>query len=416
MEEIIKSLNEPINQIITLGIVLAFYALCYSVRLAGGKRRTKKQKIAWSWERFWNDLHFRLWIGYALVASVVAVDMAQWLMPLLGVTISGEAAAMLNANLIITLPFIAGLAELLAGVKLLYKVWKYKESVEVLGASVSPEEADVEKIASDTQVLIGEIIEHFAPAVEPDQPTQALPKKEVKQAIEDSQLGSSVPVATIIGLLKNYATKNAFLKEDGSSGIYRGQCTQVPAFVYNQLGIFGSMGNGKDVVKNLIARGVAEACDDEPGAIASADDGSKYGHTWVSLGNGYLIEQNTHVAGTSTADFGCGTVYSCRVGRLNEWNRGKVTYCRLKGLQASSTVDAEPVASNDSPKPSSDAIEYTYQSGDTFGEVITKLGLKTSHGLWGSDGDVVYYTNQLRGQGITGNIPVGKTIRLTRRK
>lgn len=353
MEDLIRTLNEPLTQLTALGVVLAFYALCYSVRLAGGKRRTKKQKIAWSWQRFWNDLHFRLWMGYALVAAVVAVDLAQWLMPLIGVTVSADTAALLNANLIIALPFIAGLNELVAGVKLLRNVWKYQENLEAIDVTVDPEAADVQKIASDTQKFVEQIIEYTAPAVEPDQPVKALPKKEVAKAVEEAQLGASVPVAAIIEQLKGYASKNAFLKEDGSSGIYRGQCTQVPAFVYSQLGVYGSMGNGKDVVKNLIARGVAEPCGEEPGAIASADDGSAYGHTWVSLGNGYLIEQNAHVTGTATANYGVGTVYSCRVGRLNEWNRGRVTYCRLKGLSASSAPAQEekpattPVSTSD---------------------------------------------------------------------
>lgn len=69
----------------------------------------------------------------------------------------------------------------------------------------------------------------------------------------------------------------------------------------------------------------------------------------------------------------------------------------------------------------SEVIEYTYKPGDTFGQVITNLGLKTSNGLWGPNGDVEYYTKQLMDQGIwpngqRGNIPVGTTIKLRRRK
>lgn len=61
------------------------------------------------------------------------------------------------------------------------------------------------------------------------------------------------------------------------------------------------------------------------------------------------------------------------------------------------------------------AIQYTYKSGDTFGQVILNLGLNTGHGLWGPDGDVNYYNAQLHAQGIYGNIPVGRTITLVRR-
>lgn len=68
------------------------------------------------------------------------------------------------------------------------------------------------------------------------------------------------------------------------------------------------------------------------------------------------------------------------------------------------------------PTPTPDnKVYYTYKKGDTFGQVITDLGLKTSHGLWGEDGDVAYYTEQLHEQGIEGNIPIGTTIVLTPR-
>lgn len=63
-----------------------------------------------------------------------------------------------------------------------------------------------------------------------------------------------------------------------------------------------------------------------------------------------------------------------------------------------------------------DTTFYTYKDGDTFSDVIKKLGLTSDNGLWGSNGDVAYYTQQLREQGIPGMIPVGKTIRLKGRK
>ena len=74
-------------------------------------------------------------------------------------------------------------------------------------------------------------------------------------------------------------------------------------------------------------------------------------------------------------------------------------------IKAPVTPAPEPIL------PSSE-VKYTYKSGDTFGQVICDLGLKTSHGLWGPDGDVAYYTEQLHQQGIYGNIPIGTTITL----
>lgn len=67
-----------------------------------------------------------------------------------------------------------------------------------------------------------------------------------------------------------------------------------------------------------------------------------------------------------------------------------------------------------------DVVEYTYKSGDTFGQVLLDLGLSDASGsnLWGDDGDVAYYTQQLREQGAldqNGNIPVGTKVKLRKK-
>lgn len=88
----------------------------------------------------------------------------------------------------------------------------------------------------------------------------------------------------------------------------------------------------------------------------------------------------------------------------------------LNGVRIVEFVE-DPKPVEPEPTPVEDkTISYTYKKGDTFGQVIKDLGLNTSHGLWGPDGDVAYYTAQLNTQGITGNIPVGKTIKLTPRE
>lgn len=76
------------------------------------------------------------------------------------------------------------------------------------------------------------------------------------------------------------------------------------------------------------------------------------------------------------------------------------------------TVEAAPVVDDEY------TVSYTYKPGDTFGQVLTDLGLKSDAGLWGTDGDVAYYTKQLEEQGAldnNGNIPIGTTIKLRRR-
>lgn len=66
-----------------------------------------------------------------------------------------------------------------------------------------------------------------------------------------------------------------------------------------------------------------------------------------------------------------------------------------------------------------DIVTYTYKPGDTFGQVLLNLGLSDGTNLWGQGGDVDFYTQQLREQNALnsmGNIPIGTTIRLRRRK
>lgn len=70
---------------------------------------------------------------------------------------------------------------------------------------------------------------------------------------------------------------------------------------------------------------------------------------------------------------------------------------------------------------SGEIIEYTYKPGDTFGQVLLNLGLSDGTNLWGENGDVAYYTQQLVDQGIwpdgrPHNIPIGTTIKLKRRR
>lgn len=84
-----------------------------------------------------------------------------------------------------------------------------------------------------------------------------------------------------------------------------------------------------------------------------------------------------------------------------------------------SDSEATLTSNNNGNTDEADLVSYTYQPGDTFGEVVRKLGLGTDKGLWGNGGDVEYYTQQLISQGAldrNGNIPIGTTIKLRRRK
>jgi hypothetical protein len=67
----------------------------------------------------------------------------------------------------------------------------------------------------------------------------------------------------------------------------------------------------------------------------------------------------------------------------------------------------------------SNYVTFVYKPGDTFGQKLIDEGLMTEHGLWGDDGDVAYYTQQLRDGDYLdayGNVRIGEPIRLKRRK
>lgn len=64
-------------------------------------------------------------------------------------------------------------------------------------------------------------------------------------------------------------------------------------------------------------------------------------------------------------------------------------------------------------------VEFSYEPGDTFGQKILDLGIATDNGLWGEDGDVAYYTQQLRDGGYLddyGNVKLYTPIKLKVRK
>lgn len=67
--------------------------------------------------------------------------------------------------------------------------------------------------------------------------------------------------------------------------------------------------------------------------------------------------------------------------------------------------------------PSGDSVTYTYVKGDYFSKVLVKLGYDENN-LWGENGSVKYYTNQLVQQNVldrNGNVFIGVPFTLKRR-
>ena len=140
-----------------------------------------------------------------------------------------------------------------------------------------------------------------------------------------------------------------------------------------------------------------------------------YGHVGMALGyynNGYVALLGTNQGG-----------YACPGGGSSA-NIINISLNTFSGaFRPRSWIVPEPTPEPEPTPAPSNIVTYTYVKGDYFSKVIQKLGLATTNGLWGKNGDVAYYDEQLRQAGILNyyggkywnNIPVGTEIKLERR-
>ena len=138
-----------------------------------------------------------------------------------------------------------------------------------------------------------------------------------------------------------------------------------------------------------------------------------YGHVGMALGyynNGYVA-----LLGTNQGGYACpggGAAANVINASLDDFSGAF-----MPRIWAQPEPTPEPT-----PAPAT-GINYTYQAGDYFSGVIEKLGLATDNGLWGANGDVNYYNEQLYKAGILNfysgkywnNIPIGTEIHLEAR-
>ena len=164
--------------------------------------------------------------------------------------------------------------------------------------------------------------------------------------------------------------------------------------------------DGRAMVDYLVNKLGWVRCGKRNGAIFAYSAGA-YGHT------GMVVDADRNIVNDANW-----TPLHVSTHYLNLDAVGAVYACPKSMLEAEIPKPV-PVATTPAPAPQpalSNEVSYNYQAGDTFGAVILKLGLQTDNGLWGDNGDVAFYTNQLHEQGIYGNIPVGSTIKLRRRQ
>ena len=139
-------------------------------------------------------------------------------------------------------------------------------------------------------------------------------------------------------------------------------------------------------------------------------DGGQYGHICMALGpvvNGYVACLGENQGGHKCEGYG-----GAATNIINFNVKNVIGYYRPKAY-----IKPEPTPTpTPEPTPSKD-VTYTYVKGDYFSKVLVKLGLDEGK-LWGKDGTVKFYTQQLVEQGVLnsrGNVKIGVPFTLTRR-
>lgn len=135
-------------------------------------------------------------------------------------------------------------------------------------------------------------------------------------------------------------------------------------------------------------------------------DGGQYGHVGMALGgvyNGYVA-----LLGENQGGHSCGAnVGGSATNIINISVKNLIGYYRPKAY-----IKPEPTPE---PEPTPGTITYTYVKGDYFSKVLVKLGLDEGK-LWGNNGTVRYYTQQLIEQNMLdarGNVKIGTPFTLT---
>ena len=131
-----------------------------------------------------------------------------------------------------------------------------------------------------------------------------------------------------------------------------------------------------------------------------------FGHIGVALGgynNGYVALYGTNQGGSACSGGGSAS----NIINISLKNFGGA-------FRPKSYIKVEP---EPEPEPESNEVTYTYVKGDYFSKVLVALGLDEGK-LWGKDGTVAYYTQQLIEQDMLdsrGNVKIGVEFKLEKR-
>lgn len=388
-----------LNDMITSGLGLALVAGAYASWWLTGFIPNLFSPVKWSWKRGAEDLCKALLMGVLVIASVGLLNLGGQFFAMLGWDITqatGDVSTYaLSGAIAWGFGFYMGKAlsngikffKLKTG-KLMGDEDKYAEGIKEIGDNVR---AFIDTITSKTS----------------------------KEDVEGAACSSEAPELQYVEITEEEAGKGGInntypepyrsAPQDSMldpSTCYNRECVSYTAWKIAELtGKWpkrtGGM-NAKYWVERLAENGYTKVVDkpQNGGKYVGVSTAGTYGHVvWFEEGE-TISEYNYSIRGG----------FSVRIVNPAAYKWVEIKAPVVTPAPAPDKKE-EPKKSNTKPK----AVSYTYKAGDTFGQVIVNLGLKTSHGLWGPDGDVVYYTKQLNEQGITGNIPIGTTIKLTPR-
>ena len=375
MEELVKLL-------ITTGIGLILLAGSYTVDLLSGIIKVIfTPAMKWSWKKFGEDFLKALLIAFTTESLVALIYITNWFATSLGVDVKSISEGLTTVSMV--MGCIGGSYYFLLSASKNILNFLNTHHVEV---PYDESKIDIDKIANDVAGFLGAFTQHDKTG-----DTSLLAEK-----------GASCYYKVDV------STPDAFVKAVNGKGFNEGwgyQC--VAGFKEFQYSLSGTYVNAGGCAKNYAYShsGLESIGFKWHGGTSGLQNGDwciwtsgEFGHVAMYY-NGLFFGQNQ-----GASDGAKGSPFNLMKLSLN----GCAGFYRPD-------IYVEPTPAP-APKPPKKTVKYTYKKGDTFGQVILDLGLNTSHGLWGTDGDVAYYTEQLHQQGIYGNIPIGITIYLTPRK
>ena len=380
-------MQELINIILTTAVGLVILGGSYVLDLLVGVIKVLFSKtIKWSWKKMGEDLLKALLMAISVEAWSVLWYIAGWCAKNIGLDITQFTDAMSVSGMIGAIGIGSFWYLANAGGNLLEFINTKHTEVNIDESQVNYEEI-ADKIKNLADTITGKTIKQ--------QLTEDGEKLDGKE-ITEQEAGQG-------GITNSYPEPYRSAPKDSMldpSTCYNRECVSYCAWKINEIeGTWpkrtGSM-NAKEWIYRLPSWGYKKVSEPKNGGkYVGVTTVGTYGHViWFEFDN-TISEYNYSSIGN----------FDVRAVNLNQY----------QWYEIKAPINPDPTPT---PKPTK-KVSYTYKRGDTFGQVICDLGLKTSHGLWGENGDVAYYTQQLEKQGAldeNGNIPIGTTIYLTPRK